>query len=76
MPSYVFKGTDERYYTDLGLEAKPGDVVTLDKALDDLWELVDGQVVAPEPIVQDAVKDKPAPAKAAVKDDVKDTKAK
>ena len=73
MPSYVFKGTDERYYTDLGLEAKPGDVVTLDKALDDLWELVDGQVVAPEPIVQDVVEDKPAPA---AKDDTEDTKAK
>ena len=63
MSTYTFTGPDERYYTDLGLTAKPGDVVKLDGPLDDQWELVDGQVAPlPEQPAPDApvVEDKPA----------------
>ena len=62
MSTYTFTGPDERYYTDLGLNAKPGDVVKLDAPLDDSWELVDGQV-APLPTPEVAVE---APAAVAV----------
>ena len=37
MPDFTFTGAEERYYTDHGLTAHPGDVVTLDAPLDDLW---------------------------------------
>ena len=52
MSTYTFTGPDERYYTDLGLTAKPGDVVKLDGPLDDAWELVDGQVAPLHPEVE------------------------
>lgn len=56
MPSYTFKGTEERYYTDHGLTAKPGDVVGLDGPLDDMWELSDGSApVAAEPVAEPVV---------------------
>ena len=60
MPNYTFKGADERYYTDLGLNAKPGDEVQLERALDDQWELVEGETepapaVEPEPVVEEPV---------------------
>ena len=37
MPDFTFTGAEERYYTDHGLTAHPGDVVTGDAPLDDLW---------------------------------------
>ena len=37
MPDFTFTGAEERYYTDHGLTAHPGDVVSMDAPLDDLW---------------------------------------
>ena len=37
MPDFTFTGAEERYYTDHGLTAHPGDVVSMDAPLDDMW---------------------------------------
>ena len=37
MPDFTFTGAEERYYTDHGLTAHPGDVVSMDEPLDDMW---------------------------------------
>jgi len=55
MPDFTYTGAEERYYTDHGLTAHPGDVVSLDAPLDDSWVAAAGEskpaaVVEPEPV--------------------------
>ena len=59
MPDFTYTGAEERYYTDHGLTAQPGDVVSLEEPLDDSWVAVDAPappviepVVEPEPVVE------------------------
>ena len=52
MPDFTFTGAEERYYTDRGLTAHPGDVVTLDAPLDDLWVAADAAPAAAEPVAE------------------------
>ena len=46
MPDFTFTGAEERYYTDHGLTAHPGDVVSMDAPLDDLWVSADAAAPA------------------------------
>ena len=48
MPDFTYTGAEERYYTDHGLTAHPGDVVSLEAPLDDMWVAVDAQPAAVE----------------------------
>ena len=54
MPDFTFTGAEERYYTDHGLTAHPGDVVSMDAPLDDMWVAADGKpaAVEAEPIAE------------------------
>ena len=52
MPDFTFTGAEERYYTDHGLTAHPGDVVTLDAPLDDLWVAAGSAPAAVEPVAE------------------------
>ena len=52
MPDFTFTGAEERYYTDHGLTAHPGDVVTLDAPLDDLWVAAGAAPAAVEPVAE------------------------
>ena len=51
MPDFTFTGAEERYYTDHGLTAHPGDVVSLEAPLDDMWVAVT-QPTAAEPAAE------------------------
>ena len=51
MPNFTYTGAEERYYTDHGLTAQPGDVVSLEEPLDASWVAVDA---APAPPVIEA----------------------
>jgi len=51
MPNFTYTGAEERYYTDHGLTAHPGDVVSLEAPLDGSW--VDVDAPAPAPYVTD-----------------------
>ena len=56
MPDFTYTGAEERYYTDHGLTAQPGDVVSLEEPLDASWVAVDAP--APpviEPVVEPVV---------------------
>ena len=65
MPNFTYTGAEERYYTDHGLTAHPGDVVSLDAPLDDSWVDVDAPKPGPfvtdepvtEPVAEPAVED-------------------
>ena len=46
MPDFTFTGAEERYYTDHGLTAHPGDVVSMDAPLDDMWVSADAAPAA------------------------------
>ena len=64
MPDFTYTGAEERYYTDHGLTAHPGDVVSLEAPLDDSWVAAGGApqpaaVVEPiaEPVAEPIVED-------------------
>jgi len=63
MPDFTYTGAEERYYTDHGLTAHPGDVVSLEAPLDDSWaaagESKPAAVVEPiaEPVAEPIVED-------------------
>lgn len=48
MPTFRFSGVDERYYTDLGVHAVPGETAEFDEAPDHLWEPADGTEPQPD----------------------------
>ena len=55
MPDFTFTGAEERYYTDHGLTAHPGDVLSMDAPIDDLWVSVGAApaaVVEPEHVAE------------------------
>jgi len=61
MPDFTYTGAEERYYTDHGLTAHPGDVVSLEAPLDDSWvaagESKPVPVVEPKPVAEPIVED-------------------
>ena len=61
MPDFTYTGAEERYYTDHGLTAHPGDVVSLEAPLDDSWVAAGGEskpvAVEPEPVAESIVED-------------------
>ena len=58
MPDFTYTGAEERYYTDHGLTAHPGDVVSLEAPLDDMWVAVDGKpAVEAEPVAEPIAED-------------------
>ena len=52
MPDFTFTGAEERYYTDHGLTAHPGDVVSMDAPLDDMWVSADAAPAAVEHVAE------------------------
>ena len=55
MPDFTFTGAEERYYTDHGLTAHPGDVVSMDAPLDDMWVAAGAApAAAVEPVAEHA----------------------